>query len=153
MAGRPSKYKEDYAEQAEKICTLFGADDKEMAKFFKVAKSTINLWKLEHEQFSDSLKRGKDSYDTKKVELSLLDRALGYEHEEIKFFSHEGEVTDERTVTKHYPPDVTALIFWLKNRNPKRWRDIKAMELTGKDGGPIETKVIVYLPDNERNKC
>ena len=24
---------------------------------------------------------------------------------------------------KHYPPDVTACIFWLKNRCPDEWRD------------------------------
>jgi hypothetical protein len=26
-------------------------------------------------------------------------------------------------LTKHYPPDTTACIFWLKNRKPKEWRD------------------------------
>ena len=26
-------------------------------------------------------------------------------------------------VTKHYPPDPTAAIFWLKNRQPDTWRD------------------------------
>jgi len=26
-------------------------------------------------------------------------------------------------IRKLMPPDVTACIFWLKNRNPKRWRD------------------------------
>ena len=26
-------------------------------------------------------------------------------------------------VDKHYPPDSTAAIFWLKNRQPKVWRD------------------------------
>ena len=29
-----------------------------------------------------------------------------------------------RTVTtKEIPPDVTAAIFWLKNRRPEKWRD------------------------------
>jgi hypothetical protein len=26
------------------------------------------------------------------------------------------------------PPDVTAAIFWLKNRDPKNWRDTQQME-------------------------
>ena len=31
------------------------------------------------------------------------------------------------------PPDVTAQIFWLKNRDPKRWRDAWQVEhVTGK---------------------
>ena len=25
--------------------------------------------------------------------------------------------------TEHYPPDTTALVFWLKNRQRGRWRD------------------------------
>lgn len=151
-AGRPSKYEEEYVEQVEKVCTLFGADDKKLAGFFKVSKRTINTWKKEHPEFLHSIKKGKDYYDTNNVEVSLRQRAEGYEHEEIKFFSHEGVVTDERVVTKHYPPETTAAIFWLKNRHPDRWRDIKAMEITGKDGEAFITNVIVYLPDNKRAK-
>jgi hypothetical protein len=30
--------------------------------------------------------------------------------------------------TEHVPPDVTAGIFWLKNRNPQHWRDSQQME-------------------------
>jgi hypothetical protein len=26
---------------------------------------------------------------------------------------------------EHIPPDVTACIFWLKNRRPKEWRDVQ----------------------------
>lgn len=26
-------------------------------------------------------------------------------------------------LTKHYPPDTTACIFWLKNQKPKEWHD------------------------------
>ncbi len=33
--GRPTKYKEEYAFQAEKLCRL-GATDKEMADFFNI---------------------------------------------------------------------------------------------------------------------
>ena len=42
-----------------------------------------------------------------------------------------------REVKKHVHPDVTAQIFWLKNRNNKRWKDIKRQEITGKDGGNL----------------
>ena len=41
-SGRPTKYKEEYAEQAYKLC-LLGAKDKEMADFFQVSLSTLNL--------------------------------------------------------------------------------------------------------------
>ena len=29
---------------------------------------------------------------------------------------------------EHVPPDVTACIFWLKNRDPEHWRDSQQME-------------------------
>jgi hypothetical protein len=28
----------------------------------------------------------------------------------------------------HVPPDTTACIFWLKNRDPQHWRDVQQME-------------------------
>jgi hypothetical protein len=30
--------------------------------------------------------------------------------------------------TEHVPPDVTAAIFWLKNRDPQHWRDSQQLE-------------------------
>ena len=44
-SGRPTKYKDEYCEQAYKLC-LLGATDKEMADFFQVSLSTLNLWKI-----------------------------------------------------------------------------------------------------------
>jgi hypothetical protein len=29
---------------------------------------------------------------------------------------------------EHLPPDVTAGIFWMKNRDPQHWRDSQQME-------------------------
>ena len=56
-----------------------------------------------------------------RVAESLYHRAVGYAHkaEEIKVIN--GEVVRVRT-TKRYPPDVTACIFWLKNRQRAKWR-------------------------------
>ena len=130
MAGQPTKYKKEYDEQAEKACAIFGADDKKLAEFFGVTERTINNWKKDHSEFFQSIKNGKDIYDTNKVEISLLERACGYEHEEEKVFCHNGEIITH-TQTKHYPPETVAAIFWLKNRHPDRWKDIKRTELSG----------------------
>jgi hypothetical protein len=32
------------------------------------------------------------------------------------------------TQGEHVPPDVTAQIFWLKNRKPSEWRDVQNVE-------------------------
>lgn len=37
----------------------------------------------------------------------------------------------DKVVTKHVQPDTTAAIFWLKNRNPSRWRDKQNIEHSG----------------------
>lgn len=118
--GRPSKYRDEFAQQAYKLC-LLGHTDAELAEFFDVAESTVNEWKQQHEEFSESIKRGKAIADAEVVE-SLFKRATGYSHDDTHFSTYEGVVTETPT-TKHYPPDPTALIFWLKNRQPKKWRD------------------------------
>lgn len=125
MAGRPSKYKPEYAEQAAKLCAL-GATDRDVADFFKVAESTLNLWKIEHPEFSESLKVAKEVAD-KRVEQSLYRRALGYSHDSVHVSNYQGDVT-LTPIVEHYPPDTTAAIFWLKNRKPEEWRDVKAVE-------------------------
>ncbi len=55
---RPTKYQEAYAEQARKLC-LLGYTDAELADFFEVSESTINKWKLDYPEFSESIKKGK----------------------------------------------------------------------------------------------
>lgn len=129
-AGRPSKYKPEFAVQARQLTDL-GATDRELATFFEVAESTLNLWKLAYPEFSESLKLGKDAAD-KRVEQSLYHRARGYSHEAVKILmTKDGDVYREEYV-EHYPPDTTAAIFWLKNRKPAEWRDKQEVEHSGK---------------------
>lgn len=124
---RPSKYDPAFSEQAAKLCKL-GATDRELADFFKVAESTLNLWKVQHPEFSESLKLGKDEAD-KRVEHALFHRAMGYSHPEVHVSNYQGVIT-MTPLTKHYPPDPTACIFWLKNRKPEAWRDRIDLEVT-----------------------
>jgi len=135
--GRPTKYKEEYNEQVYKLC-LLGATDKELADFFNVAESTINEWKIEYVEFSESIKRGKQIADAN-VASKLYHRAIGYEHEDTQFATYQGEITDKETYIKHYAPDPTAAIFWLKNRQPAKWRDKQEIDQTIKADVKIET--------------
>ena len=119
---RPTKYNPDYTKQALKLCRL-GATDKELADFFGVAESTLNKWKEEHPEFSESLKEGKALADAE-VADKLYKRATGYEHPAVKIVAN-ANTGQEHVVnfTERYPPDTTAAIFWLKNRRPDLWRD------------------------------
>lgn len=126
--GRPSKWKDEFVEQAKKLAVL-GATDKEVADFFEVSEATINAWKLRYPEFLESLKVGKEHADSR-VERSLFARAIGYRHDAVKIFNHQGEIITEPYV-EHFPPDTTACIFWLKNRKPGEWRDKTEQEVSG----------------------
>lgn len=123
---RPSSFREEYAGQAFQLC-LLGATDKDLANFFGVSETTVNNWKDAHPEFLEALKEGKQQADAK-VADSLFQRALGYEHPEVKVFLHNGEPVLV-PLTKHYPPDTTAAIFWLKNRRPDMWRDKRELDV------------------------
>ncbi|UXC20021.1 helix-turn-helix domain-containing protein [Comamonas squillarum] len=146
--GRPSKYKPEYAGQAKKLCML-GMTDKEMASFFGVAESTFNLWKTVHPEFSESLKGGKNLVDAE-VAAKLFHRAMGYEHEDVHVSNYQGVITVTPLV-KHYPPDTTAAIFWLKNRQPQRWRDKPDEGGEGENAQPVPVKIEVTVKDARKH--
>lgn len=126
--GRPSKYKSEYAEQARKLC-LLGATDTDMADFFDVDEATINRWKLDFPEFCESLKKGKMFADAN-IADRLYQRAMGYEAPDVDIRVVEGEII-ETPMTKYYPPDTPAAIFWLKNRQRGKWRDKVEQEVSG----------------------
>lgn len=130
-AGRPSKFGKVDLNQV-KILAEKGFTDAEMSSFFGVTEQTWNNWKKAHPSFFESLKTWKEVAD-QKVEHSLFERATGYSHEDTKFATFEGKITDAQPFTKHYPPDTTACIFWLKNRKQAEWRDKTEHDVSVKD--------------------
>lgn len=128
-AGRPSDYRDEYCTLAYNYC-LLGATDAKLAEFFGVTETTINNWKLKHPEFIESINKGKHQADAT-VAQSLFNRATGYSHPETKIATFNGEITDTKDVIKHYAPDPTAAIFWLKNRQPELWRDKNQTEHSG----------------------
>ena len=119
-AGRPSDYREEFAEQARKLCEL-GATDFELADFFGVDTRTIYRWRNEREEFCQAAKLGKDAADIR-VERALYNRAVGYTFESEKVFNYQGEIIRADTL-EHVAPDPGAALNWLKNRQPDKWRD------------------------------
>lgn len=132
--GRPTKYLKEYAEQARKLC-LLGYTDVELADFFGVADSTLDNWKNKHPDFLGSLKKGKAVADANVAE-SLYFRALGYEHDDIHITNYQGKITKTK-ITKKYPPDTSAAILWLKNRQSTLWRDAKDINVGGQPDSPL----------------
>lgn len=137
VRGRKSDYKEEYSDQVLKLC-LLGATDKEIAEFFSVSEQTINRWKKKYPEFLEALKKGKNLADAN-VASRLYNRAIGYSCKATKFATLDGRITDQKEYTEHYPPDTTAAIFWLKNRQPGKWRDKKEIENSVKLGDELES--------------
>lgn len=126
--GRPTKYTPENLSMVRMLAKL-GATNQEMAEALNVTLSTFHLWRNTHEEFSDAIKVGKDAADDRVAE-SLYQRAMGYSHPELDIRVIDGAIV-ETQVIKHYAPDTTAAIFWLKNRRPQEWRDKQEIEHTG----------------------
>ena len=109
-----------------------GLIDEQIAQNIGIAASTLYEWKKQYPEISEALKKGKEVVD-RQVENALLKRALGYKYEEIT--TEYGKET--KRVTKQMAPDVTAQIFWLKNRKPDQWRDKRDIEHSGEIGGVV----------------
>jgi hypothetical protein len=111
------KLAEGYARQ--------GMRDVDIARKLGVGHDSFYKYQKRYPDFAEALKNGKAPVDFE-VENKLLKRALGYEVTETQTESQtvDGKQTTKvRVIKKHIAPDVTAQIFWLKNRAPDKWRD------------------------------
>lgn len=128
MTGRPSSYKPEYAKKAVELA-VSGLTDAEMAEEFGVSRVTFWQWKCKHKEFAIALKAAKGEPDDR-VEASLYKRAIGFEHEAVKVFMPAGADKPVYAPYREYVlPDVTAQIFWLKNRRKETWRDKSELDV------------------------
>ncbi|SDH77014.1 Transposase [Aneurinibacillus thermoaerophilus] len=117
-----------------------GLTDEQIAKNIGISTSTLYEWKKKYSEISEALKKGKEVIDLE-VENALLKRALGYRYDEVTkercaIRDENGEIVGYEMVvtkvtTKEVQPDVTAQIFWLKNRQSDKWRDKQNIEHSG----------------------
>lgn len=132
--GRKGKYHEWITEQGLGIVAGWkrnGLTDEQIAKNIGVRRETIYDWAKRFPNFSNAIKTGREQADLQ-VENALFKRAVGYFYDEVKeeyetkrgSDGSEREHLKKRTVTrKEVVPEVTAQIFWLKNRASNRWRN------------------------------
>ena len=98
-----------------------GLTDEQIANNIGISRSTLFEWRKNNQDISNALKKGKEVVDIE-VENALLKSAL------------EG--------------NVTAQIFWLKNRKKEQWREKVEIE----KGGEIQKISIVNdLPKDEED--
>lgn len=130
--GRKSLYREEYADQAFKLC-LLGATDEEMADFFGVVAATIYNWKNEHPAFLEATVAGKVKADAE-VAHSLYRAATGHEvtaEKVVKVKDESGERFEAVRYRQFVPSDPNAAYKWLLNRRRQNWSDAAKIELSG----------------------
>lgn len=139
--GRPSLYRPEYAEIARLSC-LLGATNAELASKFNLLKEgTISEWIARYPDFAAAIKAGREGADqdvANAMYLKATGRWTQPAHKIVAKVEHllnpgTGQyeaVKSEHIVPyiEHFPPDMTAAIFWLKNR--QGWRDKKEVHET-----------------------
>tara|TARA_R110000803_G_C11989469_1_gene321861 strand:+ start:14020 stop:14559 length:540 start_codon:yes stop_codon:yes gene_type:complete len=131
--GRPSKLDKTLKTVALNLYAQ-GKTDKQVADICGVSEASINNYKKADPKFFESIKDAKADPD-KEVEDALFKRAIGYDEPEQKFMSvscgmNQGSYVETIDTIHHYPADVKAAEFWLKNRKPDTWREKKEVDLT-----------------------
>ena len=123
-----------------------GLTDKDIAKNLRIGVSTLREWKGRFPEIRDALKQGKDAAD-RVVENALYKSATGYTMKirkpvKVKLVDYDptGKKIRETETWQaveeeiHVPAQVTAQIFWLKNRKPDQWREKNDLTLTPSNG-------------------
>ena len=127
--GRKSKYETHVLPRLTEIegWARDGLIDEQIANNCGVAYSTFRVYKNQYPELAAALAKGKEVADYE-VENALFKRATGYtvRLKKAKVLS-DGTVV-EYTEEVHYPPDTVAMICWLKNRRPDKWRDRQEIE-------------------------
>lgn len=112
-------------EDATKLAAA-GATLAELAEHFDVALSTLKLWRVKHPEFGEAVRVAAANAD-EIVKRSLFERATGFtiiEKVPMKLKDAMGnERVEIHTIEKQIPPDTTAQIFWMKNRDKENWKD------------------------------
>ena len=122
----PKRYKKTFA-VIMKALLAAGVPRREAEELLELAPDEVARWSAQHGEFRAALA---EAPAADRVEAALLKRALGFRQEEAS--SEElvdrksGEILEvlkRKVITKEVPPDVRAVLFWLKNRCPERWNE------------------------------
>lgn len=110
-----------------------GATMSEIAEKMEISRMTLSKWLDRYPEMSEVFFKTKEIVDYE-VEAALYKSAIGH----TVTTKETGEDGLVHEVTKYIPPNITAQIFWLKNRMPRLWRDKNITEMQG--GLPIVIK-------------
>jgi hypothetical protein len=119
-ADRAPEYNDTLYPSFAKTIASLGVDDQDFANAFNVSLATIAEWEQEHPEFAKARKAGVAALRDN-LERAIIRRALGYTVEREKVLQCEGKI-EVVSYKEHIPADVSALMFVMMNRKPRRWK-------------------------------
>lgn len=145
MRGRPEVYRLLYDQHAFHL-SLVGLNDEQLANFFLISTQNLAKWRERHSSFHAAINAGREEANGQ-VAKSLFQRATGYDNPNAvkMFYDKETGIVIKEKYTEHYPPDVTACIFWLVNRQRENWKRNVDGQGQGNDGGAGNTTNILQI--------
>ena len=134
--GAPKKYDPKTFPRTAGFLAQRGAILSEIADCFEVTTRTLSNWLNKYPELRDAVDAGNDVFNSR-VERALAERAIGFYadqytwRETTKEAQRHGAPRFELvpTARQYYPPDVTAGIYFTKNRMPEKWRDVQRREV------------------------
>lgn len=137
--GAPSGYNPKLHPLVVQLLAEQGRTDEQIAQAIGIVPSTLYEWYKKYPELSEAKAQGALKPDDA-VEVSLLERALGYSHPEDRIFLPAGSKEPVIVPTiKHYPPDTTAALRWLFNRRRDRWRETQG-DLPPDESNPLKVE-------------
>ena len=117
-----------------------GMTDEQICKKIGITVATLYNWRKYSPEFDKALRQTKEIVDYE-VENALERLCYGFEKDEVTVKQRNGTTVEKTIVRKYYPPNVTAIIWWLKNRQPDRWKDRKEIESDNKNDSTITLNI------------
>jgi hypothetical protein len=140
VGGRPTAYRSEHVNHV-RLLAQGGATQDEIGEILGVDRRTISRWILQHPEFAAAIHQGNDVFNPR-VERALAERALGFYADQYSWReTTKKERKEDPTLAQfvlvptgrtYYPPDVTAGIYWSKNRMRDKWADVQKVEVQGK---------------------
>lgn len=126
-------------EQLIELCRVKMGNITDIADSCNVSRQTIYAWLDKDKDLKIAFEQQIES-NIDFVESKLFQRIEGYEDKDLYISQYQGDIVSE-DIIKHYPPDVTAIIFFLKTRAKERGY-VERTELTGKDGEQLPPVIV-----------
>lgn len=142
-----SFYEERFDEIAYELACR-GLTQKQIAARFGIADRTLRKWMQQNSSLQEALDAGY-AVAVGNVENALYRASTGFTYEE-EVVNKDGEVV---TLRKYEKPNITAMIFYLCNRDNDSWKNVNRVEHTAEDGKPLTVYFDIPRPENSKNKA